>query len=585
VSDVTDATAELPALRVDSGARIGELLVAAGVLRPGDVEAVLAGRRPDERFGDGVVRLGLATDEDVADAIAAQLRLPRVEVDHVVPPAATIALVPSRLADRHGVLPLRVEGDELVVATDDPSDVTALDDVRMVSGVRVVRPEVTSTGALARARRRVYRDLVAGGEPTEAPGGDVDHGSPAAEPEEGGSVASLVDALLAGAVAARGSDLHLAPDDDGLRVRVRVDGLLRDVDRVPAHLATQVTSRVKILAQLDIAEKRLPQDGRARTQVDGGPVDLRVSTMPTLDGEAVVVRLLPQGDARLRLDELGLDAGVQRRLREALARPQGLVLVTGPTGSGKTSTLYAALSAASDPTRNVLTLEDPVEYRLPGANQTQIDPAIGLTFARGLRHVLRQDPDVVLVGEIRDAESAQLAVEAASTGHLVLATLHTNDAAACVARLIDLDVDRFLAASALELIVAQRLVRRVCEDCAEEDAPDEDVLRLLRLPASALGGARPRRGRGCGRCAGTGEQGRLAVAEVLEVDATVRELIGASAGEAAIARAARAAGAISTREAALRLAATGTITYAEALRATPDPGLASPVRSSASVDG
>jgi type IV pilus assembly protein PilB len=569
---VTDVTTELPAVH-GAGPRIGELLVAAGVLRAGDVDAVLAGRSPDERFGDAVLRLGLAAEDAVADAIATQLRLPRVHVGDLVPPAAAVELVPSWLAARHGVLPLRVEDDELVVATDDPSDVTALDDVRMVSGVRVVRPEVAGTNALALARRRVYRDRVAGTEPTDAAGGRGDPSSSGADPDEEGSVASLVDALLAEAVGSRGSDLHLAPDDDGLRVRVRVDGLLRDVDRVPVHLAAQVTSRVKILAQLDIAEKRLPQDGRARVEIGGAPVDLRVSTMPTLDGESVVVRLLPQGDARLRLDELGLDADVRQRLRDALARPQGLVLVTGPTGSGKTSTLYAALSAASEPSRNVLTLEDPVEYRLPGANQTQIDPAIGLTFARGLRHVLRQDPDVVLVGEIRDAESAQLAVEAASTGHLVLATLHTNDAAACVARLIDLDVDRFLAASALELVVAQRLVRRVCESCAEPDAPDADVLRLLRVPASALEGARPRQGRGCGRCAGTGEHGRLAVAEVLEVDPTVRGLIGAAATEAAIARAARATGTTSMREAALRLAAAGTITYAEALRATPDPGL------------
>jgi type IV pilus assembly protein PilB len=574
---VTDVTTELPALdgsdEWGSGARLGELLVATGVLRPGDIETVLAGRLPDERFGDAVLRLRLAAEDDIADAVAAQLRLPRVDVGDVVPPDAAVQLVPSWLAARHGVLPLRIEDDELVVATDDPSDVAALDDVRMASGARAVRPEVASTNALALARRRVYRDLGSTNGSTGAPGGEVDPAEPGTAPDEDGSVASLVDTLIADAVGSRGSDLHLAPEDDGVRVRVRVDGLLRDVDRVSAHLAAQVTSRVKILAQLDIAEKRLPQDGRARVEVGGEPVDLRVSTMPTLDGEAVVVRLLPQGDARLQLDELGLDGDVQRRLRDALARPQGLVLVTGPTGSGKTSTLYAALTAASDPTRNVLTLEDPVEYRLAGANQTQIDPAIGLTFARGLRHVLRQDPDVVLVGEIRDAESAQLAVEAASTGHLVLATLHTGDAASCVARLIDLDVDRFLAASALELIVAQRLVRRVCDGCAEEDEPDGDVLRLLRLPAGTLDGARPRRGRGCARCAGTGEQGRLAVAEVLEVDATVRELIGASAGEAAIARAARATGSTSTREAALRLAAAGTITYAEALRATPDPGV------------
>jgi type IV pilus assembly protein PilB len=519
-----------------------------------------------------------AADAD-ADAVAAQLRLPRVDLEFVTPEPDAVAALPPWLAGRHGIVPLRVDGDELVVATADPSDVVALDDVRLVTGVRAVRPEVATADAIARARARVYRGHAEAGAtapsasapPDEDPRPDPVSGSTVRVEVDEVSVARRVDALLAEALADRGSDLHLAPDEHGLRVRIRVDGGLRDAGRIPPTLAARVTSRVKILAQLDITERRLPQDGRARVEVGGAPVDLRVSTMPTLDGESVVVRLLPQGQARLHLDELGFAPDVRRRLREALERPQGLVVVTGPTGSGKTSTLYAALTAAADPTRNVLTLEDPIEYRLPGANQTQIDAGLGLTFARGLRHVLRQDPDVVFVGEIRDPESAQLAVEAASTGHLVLTTLHTNDAAAAVARLVDLEVDRFLAASALELIVAQRLVRRVCGSCAEKDRPDPDVLRRLGLTASALGDASPRRGRGCTACAGTGEHGRLAVAELLGVDATVRELVAAAAGETAIARAARAAGTTSTREAALGLASAGTITYAEALRATPEP--------------
>jgi type IV pilus assembly protein PilB len=261
-----------------------------------------------------------------------------------------------------------------------------------------------------------------------------------------------------------------------------------------------VRSRIKILAHLDIAERRLPQDGRCRVRLDGQTIDLRVSTMPTLDGETLVMRLLPQGTERIGFEELGLSETAREQLLDALERPQGLVLVTGPTGSGKTSTLYAGLAAVTDVTRNVLTLEDPIEYQLPGINQTQIEPAIGLTFARGLRHVLRQDPDVLLVGEIRDAETAQLAVEAAATGHLVLATLHTNDAAASVARLVDLGVDRFLAAAALELVVAQRLVRRVCDACADIDRPEERVLRRLELTSDDLRGATPRRGRGCQAC-------------------------------------------------------------------------------------
>jgi type IV pilus assembly protein PilB len=332
-----------------------------------------------------------------------------------------------------------------------------------------------------------------------------------------------------------------------------------------------VRSRIKILAHLDIAERRLPQDGRCRVRLDGQTIDLRVSTMPTLDGETLVMRLLPQGTERISFDELGLSETAREQFLDALERPQGLVLVTGPTGSGKTSTLYAGLAAVTDVTRNVLTLEDPIEYQLPGINQTQIEPAIGLTFARGLRHVLRQDPDVLLVGEIRDAETAQLAVEAAATGHLVLATLHTNDAAASVARLVDLGVDRFLAAAALELVVAQRLVRRVCEACADIDRPEERVLRRLELTYDDLRGATPRRGRGCQACGETGEVGRTAVSEVLTVDPELRELIADGATEAQIARAARAAGMSSLREEALALASAGEVTYAEVLRATPVP--------------
>jgi type IV pilus assembly protein PilB len=561
--------------------RIGDLLVDAGVLSSDAVGDVLDQRLPGERFGDVLLRIGMATEDEIADAIAEQLKLPRVNVTYLVPSPDVVNLVPSWLTDRHGILPLRVEDGVLVVATDDPSDVSVLDDIRMASGVRSVRPEVASSSALTMARRRVYhvdatQDLL--DEIGEAPvdlEGEGDNGFDDAEQlgNEEGPVVRLVHRLLSDAAARRASDLHLESDADGLRVRLRIDGLLRESARVPKSLAAAVRSRLKIIANLDIAERRLPQDGRCRVKLDGQIMDLRISTMPTLDGETLVLRLLPQGAERISFEELGLSDDAREQFIEVLERPQGLVLVTGPTGSGKTSTLYAGLAEVADVTRNVLTLEDPIEYQLQGINQTQIEPAIGLTFAKGLRHVLRQDPDVLLVGEIRDAETAQLAVEAAATGHLVLATLHTNDSVASIARLVDLGVDRFLAAASIELVLAQRLLRKVCDNCAVPDEPTERVLQRLGLTEADLAGASPRRGTGCDGCGGTGELGRTAVAEVLQIDPTMKDLISGGVPEGQLARGAHDAGLMSLRENALQQAADGLVTYAEVLRATPAPAV------------
>jgi type IV pilus assembly protein PilB len=563
--------------------RIGELLVAAGVLTSAQLEDALRERERHgirERLGGTVVRLGLATEADVADAVAQQLRLHRVDFGELAPTAEALARVPGYLAERHDLLPLSVDDDTLVVATSDPSDTTALDDLRLVAEVRAVQPVVATPSSLGEARRRLYAvdattNLLQHQEATR-PAGHTNAERRQEEPDlvtgEGADpVVKLVDTLLTDALASRASDLHLEPEADGLRVRLRIDGLLRERGHIPPERSHQVVSRLKVVSGLDITERRLPQDGRIRAVVDHQPVDLRVASMPTLRGESLLVRLLPTGSAGMLLDEVGLSEPVRARLVAALQRPQGLVLVAGPTGSGKTTTLYAGLREVLDERRKVLTLEDPVEYILPGLLQTQIAPAIGLTFERGLRHLVRHDPDVVLVGEIRDRETAQLAVEASFTGHLVLATVHTNDAPSAVTRLVNLGVDRYVIAAALTLVIAQRLARTVCDTCARPvGKPDGDVLRRLGLAPEELEDAHLRRGAGCGLCDGTGELGRTAVSEAMTITPRLRDLIGDGAPEASIHRVARHQGMGTLREDALARARAGDIDLAEVWRVTPE---------------
>jgi type IV pilus assembly protein PilB len=372
----------------------------------------------------------------------------------------------------------------------------------------------------------------------------------------------LSDAIHAGA-----SDIHVEPQPDSLRIRYRVDGLLREVMTVPRSALASVVSRMKIISGLDIAERRVPQDGRTRISVDGTELDARVSTMPSIHGEKVVIRLLARAEQVRPLADCGLDDEQLRILRGAIGAPQGLILITGPTGSGKTSTLYSTLREIHTPDRNLVTLEDPVEIQLPGVTQTQVNERAGLTFSRGLRSVLRQDPDVVLVGEVRDGETAELVIKAAQTGHLVLSTLHTNNAVAAITRLVDLGVEPFLVASSLSCVVAQRLVRVPCASCAVPDVPGDDVLDALGLDRSVLEGATPLRGSGCGECAGSGYRGRTGVYEVVRVDQTLRRVLLAEPTESALAAATDDQPTL--KHAALALALTGGTTFDEVLRVSP----------------
>jgi type IV pilus assembly protein PilB len=444
----------------------------------------------------------------------------------------------------------------------DPLDVVARDEVKQSTGMEVdvvVSPEGQIREAIDRYHPSAGVDrLVRIGS----------HGASSAEPEprleEDGPIIRFVNAIAQQAVREGASDVHFEPEESSFRVRFRVDGVLREASLQSRELYASVVSRIKVMAALDIAERRLPQDGRFRLSVGGRDLDVRVSTFPTIHGENVVLRLLDRSAALIGMAELGLLPEPLELLARMIDRPNGMVLVTGPTGSGKTTTLYACLHRIQGVERNIVTLEDPVEIHLPSVRQTQVDPDVGLTFARGLRALLRQDPDVIMVGEIRDAETAEISVRSALTGHLLLATLHTNDAAGAIPRLLDMDTEPFLLSSALAGVVAQRLVRRVCDRCKTAADVPRNLREELGLPADA----RFLRGKGCVACGHGGYKGRVGVFEVLEMTDAIRERIHARASGEEIARTARAEGMATLKDDALRKAALGLTTLDEALRVT-----------------
>lgn len=554
--------------------RLGDVLVEAGVLTERQLDEALEAQRSvigsRRRLGHVLVDLGMATERQIADALGDQLHLEIVDLNRVVVPPETVRLLPRGVAHRLGMLVLAREGSRLTVAVSDPTDVVALDDVRLHTGATEltvlvatesqVRDHLTRAWSLAEDASDVSTFF----DDVEAAPADHDEGW--ANAEDAPTV-RLVNMVLADAVRAGASDIHVEPQRDALRIRYRVDGLLREVMSVPRSALASVVSRFKIVSGLDIAERRLPQDGRTRIGVDGRSIDARVSTMPSIHGEKVVVRLLSRAEQVPTLEELGLEGDQLAALRTAIADPQGLVLLTGPTGSGKTSTLYSALSEIHAPELNIVTLEDPVEVQLPGITQVQVHERSGLTFGRGLRAVLRQDPDVVLVGEVRDTETAELAIKASLTGHLVLTTLHTNDAVSAITRLVDMGMEPFLVASSLTAVVAQRLVRMPCAGCVGPDEPGEGLLRALGLDATDLAGATPRRGTGCAECGQTGYRGRTGIFEVLPVDGTLRRLLGADPTERALRDATIQLPRL--RHAAVAKAMRGETTFEEAVRVSP----------------
>nr|WP_269327564.1 ATPase, T2SS/T4P/T4SS family [Kineosporia mesophila] len=532
-------------------------------------------RRPDaprRRLGQVVSDLGFATERDVAEALAKLLGLQIVDLSRTMPAPDVVRLLPRAVAERTRVLVLDRTSKGLLVAAADPTNVLALDDVKlytrsaditvMVATDSQIRDQLarawslgSDSSAVSMAEESVEEDEA----DLSSLGGSADDEAP---------IVKLVNRIFGDAVRLRASDIHVEVQREVLRVRYRIDGLLRDVMNAPRRIATSVISRIKIMSGLDISERRIPQDGRTRIVVEGMSIDCRVSTLPSLHGEKVVIRLLTRGDEVPTLSQLGFEPDQLANFEASLAVPQGLVLITGPTGSGKTNTLYSAIAQISDPEKNIVTLEDPVEVQLPGITQVGANAKIGMTFAAGLRSILRQDPDIILVGEVRDEETAELALTASITGHLVLTTLHTNSAVAALTRLVDMGVEPFLVASSLTCAIAQRLVRTPCASCIAPYIPTQDTLTVLGLLPSDLEGATPMKGIGCPECGGTGYKGRTAVYEVLVVDNTMRQVLMKDASEGSISAAARQAGMSTLRNSGLAKARQGKTTYEEVIRVT-----------------
>ena len=555
------------------GGRIGDILVSEGKITPEQLEEALANQRHDRReLGQILLSLGYIDKVDLAKALATRLRLEYVEFTDKDVDRAASSLVDQKVLRKHGAMPLRVSDGRLIVAMSDPTDFYALEDLRMISGYPVT-PVVGVDDEIARVQNRVFAvsqdvtellEEAAGGSGLDDIG-EVELGEGSAD---NAPVVRLVSSILQQAVGEGASDIHIEPRARELTVRLRVDGVLREIMSVPSRLQSGVIARLKILSNLNIAERRVPQDGRFSVRLGDQKVDMRVATLPTVFGEKVVLRLLNTGNIDVNLAGLGFAPEALESYEKIFRRPYGTVLVTGPTGSGKSTTLYATLGELNTPDKNIITVEDPVEFRMRGVNQIQVNAKVGLTFASGLRSILRSDPDVLMIGEIRDAETAKISVEAALTGHLVLATLHTNNAPAAVTRLTEMGVEPFLTSSAVDCVIAQRLARRLCERCKRPAEVDEEALKALDFPFEGLseGGLTLMEAVGCDRCGGTGYRGRVAIYEMMLLNDEIKDLVLRRASTDEISRVAEEAGMVRLREDGLLKAAQGVTTIEEVLR-------------------
>jgi len=563
------------------GRPIGEILKAmAGLTEEKLEEALAVQAEKGGRLGEILVGIKAVSEEEVAKALAAQLDmvyLPKISADSVSPDL--VKLVPINFAKQARILPLSLEAETVVVAVADPLDTTVLDHSRLLLQ-RNVSPQIALASTIVDAINSVYDRAINEAEQLvgEMEASDLDtlaheleEPTDLLEADDEAPIIRLVNSLLFRAAKERASDIHIEPMERELIVRFRVDGVLQEVIKPPKRYQNSIISRVKVMGQLNIAEKRLPQDGRIRIKLAGRDIDIRLSTIPTSHGERIVMRLLDKTEVLLDLAEIGMNQGTLKQVDGIIHRSHGIILVTGPTGSGKTTTLYGALSRINTIDLNILTVEDPVEYQLKGIGQMAINPKIGLTFATGLRSFLRQDPDVIMVGEIRDRETAEIAIQASLTGHLVFSTVHTNDSAGAVTRLVDMGIEPFLVASSLTAILAQRLVRRVCPDCRGPYRPTAEELREILLTPEHLARAEVKhlyRANSCASCSHTGYRGRTGIYEFLPVDDDIRQLVLKNVDSATIKKAAVGKGMNTLLDDGARKVMLGETTIAEVLSVT-----------------
>ncbi|MHB9132111.1 MAG: type II secretion system ATPase GspE [Armatimonadota bacterium] len=490
--------------------------------------ALAVHRETGQPLEDVIADLGCCSPEDICPAIARRAGIPLVSISERDLDPQVISLIPTELAYKHHSLPLSVHNSSIRVAVANPFNITAAEDIRLVTGLAVelvyANPQEIRRLIEEYYMRRMIADTT--DEEVTILDDDSDEIGDLERMAREATVIKLVNLILRQAVQERASDVHIEPFERCVKVRYRIDGILHEISSPPRRLQSAITSRLKIMANLDIAERRIPQDGRIKSRIAGSEIDIRVSTVPTLYGESVVLRLLNRSAMNYSLEQVGMMPRQLKKLEKLITLPHGMVLATGPTGSGKTTTLYAALREAYSPEKKILTIEDPIEYQLDGVNQIQVHPKIGLTFANGLRHILRQDPDIIMVGEIRDPETAEIAIHAALTGHLVFSTLHTNDAASAVTRLLEMGVEPYLVASSVEAVIAQRLVRVICPNCKEVRKDTDEV--FSRLEGSGFDLSRVHklyRGRGCDQCKQSGYKGRTGIYELLVMDKALRPMV------------------------------------------------------------
>lgn len=501
--------------------RLGELLTESGVITEDQLTTALKGKNTDEKLGDALLRGGYITEQQLIEVLEVQLGIPRINILQYQVEQEVIQLIPRNIAKQHQVLPIRIDGNKLVVAMADPMDYFAIEELRMATGYQIV-PGITTKDALFRMVTKYY-DLQESIDQVLDDFSQEEDIEESKITDEDSPIVQMVNQIIANAVAQRASDIHFDPQEAELKVRYRVDGMLRTERALPKYMQNTLIARIKIMGDLNITESRIPQDGRFKMTVNYKPIDVRLSSLPSVYGEKIVMRILDLDRGLDQLDNLNFSADNMETFTSMIEKPNGIVLITGPTGSGKSSSLYAALNHLNDEEVNIITIEDPVEYQLQGINQVQVKDEVGMTFATGLRSILRQDPDIVMIGEIRDQETAQIAIRASLTGHLVLSTLHTNSAVAALTRLIDMGVEPFLISSSLTGVVAQRLVRRVCRDCAEAVNPtkrEQELFEQAGIEADVI-----YKGSGCSDCGMTGYKGRMAIHEVLPIDAEINRLI------------------------------------------------------------